>query len=308
MSDSERERPLEDLGFGREDQPDDDLVVNRELEETVALEDGWQVDDPSQRSRGGGAGRWILVGFLILLLAGALWWFLGRGTPKPETLAAPAPAEATAEAEPKPLGKPAEELDPLEIPGLDQSDEVVRQLVARLSNHPELAAWLATDRLVRRFVVSVVNVSEGVNPRKHLPVQKLEGAYAVDRVGGGTYPDPTSYDRYGLAVAVFTSIDPEGAAELYSRLRPLFTEAYRDLGYPRGDFDDAMRATIERLLQAPIPETPPALVQGVGVWRYEDPRLEALPAVEKQFLRLGPTQQRAVKEQLQRLASALGMS
>jgi hypothetical protein len=109
-------------------------------------------------------------------------------------------------------------------------------------------------------------------------------------------------------VAVFTSIDPRGAAELYSRLRPLFNEAYRDLGYPRGNFDDAMRQALRTIVSTPIPDSAPALVRGVGTWRFADPALESLSPVQKQLLRLGPTQQVKVQEQARRLGRALGVN
>ena len=130
----------------------------------------------------------------------------------------------------------------------------------------------------------------------------------MDSVNGSHYIDPTSYDRYNGFVALFVSIDPEGSAQLYSRLRGLFGEAYRDLGYPNGDFDHAMHRAFSRMLEVPIPESPPALVQGVRNWEYADRRIERLSGAQKQLLRLGPANQRSVQEQMRRLAAALGMT
>ncbi|MBZ0113061.1 MAG: DUF3014 domain-containing protein [Thermoanaerobaculia bacterium] len=292
---------FEDLDLGRDDDGDD-LPVRQDVEETVALYD-------EDRPREGSPVLIWLVGLVVVLCAVGAWWFLRSPTKPPEVVPRPAAATAaTSEPAEAPLGsETAESLDPLVIPGLDASDEVVRQLVARLSANPGLAEWLATDRLVRRFVVSVVNVSEGVHPRKHLS-GSVDGVFVVDQVGGAHYPDPATYDRYRPMVAVFTSIDPRGAAELYSRLRPLFNEAYRDLGYPRGNFDDAMRKALRTIASTPIPDSAPALVRGVGTWRFADPALESLSPVQKQLLRLGPTQQVKVQEHTRRLGRALGMS
>src|SRR5688572_17745533 len=64
---------------------------------------------------------------------------------------APAPRPAAQAAEPVATGGPAPVLGqqplPVDVPPLDQSDAIVRELVAKLSSHPAVAAWLTTDDL-----------------------------------------------------------------------------------------------------------------------------------------------------------------
>ncbi len=79
--------------------------------------------------------------------------------PRPQP---PAPAPAAPEAA---LGGQAE---PIELPPLDQTDALVRRLVGALSSNPRVAAWLATDGLVRNFTVVVENLAAGRTPGRLL--------------------------------------------------------------------------------------------------------------------------------------------
>ena len=80
-----------------------------------------------------------------------------------------APAAPAAARTPRPLGG---DPDDIELPPLDQSDALVRTLVQGLSSHPSVAAWLATDGLIRNFTVVVSNIAVGKTPVQHLKVLK----------------------------------------------------------------------------------------------------------------------------------------
>src|SRR5437870_12488193 len=81
----------------------------------------------------------IIVALAVLLLsAGALWYFVCRPKPPAPTAAPPAVAQTTVDL-PRRAAEPGEAID---LPPLDQSDAVVRMLVGRLSSHPAVAAWL----------------------------------------------------------------------------------------------------------------------------------------------------------------------
>ena len=118
----------------------------------------------------GRAGRrvwpWIAGALLVAAIAIAAYLVYGR---RPPTGEAGIPARAAAPAEPGPntptLGGTAAAID---LPPLDQTDAVVRTLVQQLSAHPQVAAWLATDGLIRNFVVVVVNIAEGRAPSAQL--------------------------------------------------------------------------------------------------------------------------------------------
>jgi hypothetical protein len=198
--------------------------------------------------------------------------------------------------------------EPLVLPALDASDEVVRTLVAGLSARPELARWLVHDQLIRRFVVVVDNVAEGVSPRGHVEFLAPGDEIQVLEAGDDSLLlDEASYRRYDPLAAVVASLDTEGTVHLYRSLRPLIDEAYRDLGYPDRPFDETLEEAVASLLAVPVVTGAVRLEAGVVSYRYADPRLEDLTAAQKHLLRMGPDNTRRIQGKLRDLARALGI-
>jgi hypothetical protein len=263
------------------------------------------VGGPRHEPGGPGGGRrlwpWLIV-LAVIAAAAAGWWLFRDRAEEP----APPPVEALPAEVPGPATEEPVE-DPT-LPALDASDRFVAEAIRRLSSRPELTRYLATEGLLRRFVAAVDNVSQGVSPRPNLPELIPGGGYRVSVHGGAILPDPASYRRYDALTEVFVSIDTEGAARLYRRLHPLLEEAYRELGYPEGDFDATLERAIDHLLATPVPPPAPELVPaGVGGHAYADPRLEGLSAAQKHLLRTGPRNQRRLQAKLEDLAGALGL-
>lgn len=238
---------------------------------------------------------------LLLLLAGGAWFWLssGEGGEGPETTAAADTAAAD-------TATPADTM--ADLPPPDSADPLLRDMVGRLSEHPRLAEWLVTEDLARRFVGAVVKVGSGLSPREELGFADPEGSFRVRERGDSAVIAPAAYDRYDPIVDAFVSLDTEGAAELYRRLKPLFQRVYRDLGFPEGDFDAAMAKAVETLLATPVPEKPVAVEpDGATAWAYRDPELEELAPARKHLLRTGPENVRRVQEKLRELAGALDL-
>lgn len=270
-------------------------------------EDDLDLGDRYPIGADGGGGRpvwpWI-AGLVVVILAALGGWWLLRDRPAEEP--APPPVEESVEApSPEPVAEEPEEEEPL--PPLDASDRFVAELVEELSSRPELARWLATEGLVRRFVAAVDNVSRGVSPRPNLP-DMVPSGYRVEEEAGTIEADPAGYRRYDAVTGIFLSLDVDGTARLYRRLSPLLDQAYRDLGYPDADFDETLRRAIDHLLAAPVPPASPELVPvGGGGYGYADPDLESLSAAQKHLLRAGPENVRRVQAKLRELRSALGL-
>lgn len=248
-------------------------------------------------------GPWIGVALLVASAAVAVYlafgsWMTAR---RPATEAAPEPRAA---AEPAPLGNAPS----IEVPPLDASDPLVRQLVAQLSSHPRVAAWLATDNRIRNFTVVVTNIAAGAAPSSLVPaLRPSSNGFLVIEKGDDLYINPRSYERYtGVAEAV-ASIDPAGGARLYSTLKPRIEEAYRELGEPEPLFDRTLERAIVLLLGTPVPDDPIAVEpKGIG-YRFANAKLENLAAAQKQLLRMGPQNARAIQRQLRQIALALGI-
>jgi len=249
-------------------------------------------------------GPWIVLGLLAVAAAVAVYVLFGRGG-MPASAPAVAPTTAAkAPAPSRPLGEPAAAVN---VPPLDESDPVVRRLVGALSSSPAVTAWLTTNGLIRNFTLVVANIEDGRAPAKQLKPLRPSGDFRVVQRDGGTFVDPRSYDRYNTIADAVQSIDPEGAAKLYSTLKPRIEEAFRDLGYPDRPFDVTLERAIVTLLETPVPDAQLRVKpKGIG-YAYTDDNLEQLSPPQKQLLRMGPRNARLVKEKLRAIAIALGI-
>jgi hypothetical protein len=266
---------------------------------------GADSEPPEQEpEHGSRAPVWIAAILLVIAAAALGVFFLKRPVqPAPAQRASQATAAPQTEAH-QPLG-PA--VDPIELPPLVLTDPLVRELMGRLSSSPTLAAWLATDGLIRAFAVSVENVADGTSPAKHVRALAPRAPFRTMSEGGAVTVDPRSYSRYDGVANAATSMDPAGLARVYSTLKPRLVEAYKELGHPEGDLDVAIERAIFHLLQTPVVEEPIVLRPRVLSFRYDRDDLEALSPAQKQLLRMGPKNVRAVQEQLRAVARELGV-
>ncbi len=243
---------------------------------------------------------WFVALALILALLGAwtYWNFAGDAAPEPPAPVAPAPA-ATA---PEPVTQ-----EVVALPELTDSDGWLRDVVGQLSEHSQLMTWLLNDDLIRRLVATVDNLAEGVSPRSHVRFLKPGGKFQVTESGDRLEIAAASYERYDTLVAVVTSLHVDGTAQVYRNVKPLLDEAYRELGYPDGDFDEVAARALARLLETPI-LTDLEVERFASSYKYADPRLEGLNEAQKHFLRLGPDNLRAVQTHVRAIAQRAGLS
>jgi hypothetical protein len=246
-----------------------------------------------------------IVGMVVGLAAIAalvIWLLPSRKANQPT---AGTKAQPVAGTERGPLGPGAA---PIDVPPLEMTDALVRQLISALSSKPEIAAWLAGDGLIRNFVASLENVAYGPSPARHVRRLAPQQPFRVVSRGGTMLMDPRSYERYdGLANAA-ASIDAPGLARAYSTLRPRLEEAYREQGHPDGNVDGAVELAIQKLLAVPVVEGDIRLTAKGGTsYEFEDNRLESLTPAQKQLLRMGPRNVRLVQGKLLEIAHALGI-
>lgn len=249
---------------------------------------------------------WVPAILLVLGVAAAAYVLFGRRDRSMETQPTAATAGETAGEPRRPLGGPPEDIV---VPPLGESDPLVRQLVAAISSHPRVAAWLATDDLIRNFTAVVHDISAGLTPASRLQVLAPARDFRpVDRGGGDLRIDPQSYTRYDSLADALASVDTDGAARLYGTLKPRIEEAYAEQGFPHVPFDRTLERAIVHLLQTPIVGDVPAVEpRGAEVFAYADARLERLSAAQKHLLRMGPRNVRIIQETLRELGAALGI-
>ncbi len=250
---------------------------------------------PPQRS----TGLWILAAVLIAAAAIGAYIVFGH---RPS---APVPAVERAQT-PKPENRPlGGDAAPIVLPPLNETDALVRELVKKISSHSRVAAWLATNDLIRSFTIAVTNIAEGKTPARQLPMLRPSSGFRVLERGGDLTIDPRSYERYDALAAAAASMDADGSARLYATLKPRIEEAARELGV--SPFDRTLERTIVLLLSTPVVDGPIRLEpRGIG-YGFADPKLEALTGGQKQLLRMGPRNQRVVQTSLRAVALALGI-
>ena len=261
---------------------------------------GYRPSEPGRQTAW--SARWIVAALIVVAAAAAAYvWFRNRPAPASQSAAAPV---AAAPAVPRqPLGGVAQ---PVNVPPLNDTDSLVRELVRGLSTHPRLAAWLATDGLIRNFVVVVENVAHGATPAPHLRTLRPSDKFVVSDRDGVLFVDPRGYERFDAFAEAAGSIDPAGSANVYATLKPRIEEAYRELG--RDDsFDQALEQAIVMVLQTPRVDGDVPLVLGPVGYRYEDPALERLTSAQKQVLRMGPRNTALLQESLREIGVALGI-
>jgi hypothetical protein len=256
-----------------------------------------------------------VVGLLIIVFIGYLVVNSGPDAAvvsQPITI--PEPVAPAVEPEPPVMTPPAAvNVEPLALPEpafilprLDDSDQLVRDGVLSLTREEAINVWLSPAELVRKFVVVVDNVANGNVAKDAVVVLAPRAPFKAVAVDEKVFVmDDASYARYDEFTQIFTSLDARRAAEFYDLLKPLFQSAYTELGYTDRQFDEVVFRAVGRLLETPVLEGPVRLVRPVVMFEYEDPQLESLSAAQKQLLRMGPNNSRAIQAKLAEMAREL---
>ena len=226
----------------------------------------------------------------------------------PEAVPAPRGLEEATSAEPPPEPPPIQpeppEPDPIVLPPLDESDAFVREhLVGELVGTAG-ADWLDESDLVLRAAAVIANGRDGNIPTRLLGFARVPGAFEVEDPDGVTVIAPATHARYDALVETATAIPPGQAAELIVLLEPLLVEGLAMLGRPEAP-RALLTATLQHVLDTPVTQSPIAVEQPKVFYLFKNPTLESRSALQKQLLRMGPDNVRALKAYARELASEL---
>lgn len=191
------------------------------------------------------------------------------------------------------------------LPTLSESDETLQQMLHRMLQEQQLLALLHLQNFIQRFVVTVDSLPEKRISARHLPVRPPQGKFLA--AGGSISPENAK--RYTPYLQLVETLGIEPAVSIYVRYYDLFQEAYRELGYPKGHFNDRFVAVIDHLLDTPEPKEPIGVVQPLIVYKYADPELEERSAGQKLLLRIGSdnrTRARSILRELRGRLTGLG--
>ena len=247
-----------------------------------------------------------LVTLLSLLLIAAAVFFLWPAkqpelpppTPRSERIAVPEQRPTTGSEHPlsDQTPPPAAELGlDQPLPPLMESDGRLSQLLGRLLPGQPLKNFFILDHFIQRLVLLIDNLPRAELPASRLPTRPVAGRFLT--TGGDDAPilDAANARRYAPWVVLAEAAAPRQVVAVYVHLYPLFQQAYEELGYPGGYFNDRLIAVIEHLLATPVVSEPVRLVRPKVFYLFADPELEARSAGQKLLLRIGPENAARVK-------------
>ncbi len=242
---------------------------------------------------------WPVVVTLLVVAGAAAYWFWWRA-PAPPTVtpvaeSAPAPAPA---AEPEIRYPVASQAEQVPLPPLQESDTTVLAGIAGVIGSDALEKMLRREDVVRHIVATVDNLPRHSVAARVMPVNPIPGHFATAGSGDSVTIAADNAARYAPYVRMGEAVDMKTLAALYMRLYPLFQEAYRDLGYPNGYFNDRLVEAIDDMLAAPVMSGPVKLSQPKVFYEYADPGLEQRSAGQKIMMRIGSDNAARVKAKL----------
>jgi len=158
-----------------------------------------------------------------------------------------------------------------------------------------------SDGFVRRFVATVDNMPRTELAADMRPIKPAPGAFATVGPDGNRQIGIDNANRYASYVSVLAALDARAAATVYAKNYPLFQQAYQELGYPGGYFNDRLVDAIDNALATPDVGGAVALTQPKVLYEYADPSLQSLSAGQKALLRMGPDNAAKVKAKLREL-------
>ncbi len=267
---------------------------------------------------------WVAVGLgALALIAGGLLIFQNDGGVVADDVAqivAPSPQPSEAPKIRYPVSEAETAIDtaspdegevevahsptPAPLPALENSDTPLVAEATPLFGKGGLPDFLVPTALIEHFVVTVDNLDRHPIRLGFRPVRHVPGRPVVD--GGGSeksvrYLAAANTQRYAPYVRALEALDPAQVAALYRRYYPLFQQAYKNLGYPRGYFNDRLVEVVDHLLATPAVEYPIPVVQPKVFYQFADPALEDLSWGQKSLIRVGPSQMVTVKSFLRDL-------
>jgi hypothetical protein len=251
---------------------------------------------------------------VIVVVALAAWWYFTRLPGVDFTRHGPEPSmPARASTAPPPIEHPISEAQTnpasastAPLPPLDASDDAVTKALAALPGAEGLARLLLSRGLVPHIVATVDALPRKTIGASILPLRTPEGVFAVDASSGQPKLDAKNYARYAPYMKIVEAVDSRTLVTWYVHWYPLFQEAYRQLGYPQGYFNDRLIVAIDDMLAAPDAQAPVALVRTAdGHYAFADPTWESLSVGQKLMIRIGPDNERTLKTKLRSIRALL---
>jgi hypothetical protein len=189
------------------------------------------------------------------------------------------------------------------LPAIDDSDTAMRDAIVGVfgSAADEL---LVPDSLVRRIVATIDGLPRNKLAVRMRPVTPAPGRFVVEATEEAEDTivlSADNYARYAPAVSLLEKADTAQLVAAYLRFYPRFQQAYVQLGYPSGYFNDRLVEAIDDMLATPEAQTPIMLRRPNVLFEYADADLESRSVGQKLLLRMGPENAAVIKSKLREI-------
>ena len=248
---------------------------------------------------------WIVAAIALIGAAAAIYFFWPRDAARPAVAERPvapaAPAPEVAQAPRHPMeSTPAEQ----PLPTLKESDGPFAAALSALIGQDAFGRMFITENLVRNIVATIDNLPRDAVGRVN-PLHPVPGVPATTGKGASLTLSSANASRYAPYMRIVESLPNERIIAFYRRHYPLFQQAYVELGYPNGYFNDRLVEVIDHLLATPEPAGPIRLTQPKVLYEFADPALEDLSAGQKAMLRIGKEDRERVKARLREVRAGI---
>ncbi len=256
------------------------------------------------------AKKWLYWAIPVVVVVGiGVALYYGRSHRQAEQQAPQQPAFAPPDSTPPSaepgVQNPLQETTPAKpLPALADSDPPVADSLSGLFGRA-LEPFLVPKNIVRHTVVTIDNLPRKKTAVQMWPVKPIGG----ELVAAGEAEEFTlggdNYARYEPLIKIVQGTDTAQLTAMYKQYYPLFQQAYVDLGYPDGYFNDRLVEVIDHLLATPDVKGPILLKRPSVNYEFVDPELENRSAGQKTLIRMGSENAAVVKAKLRELRKAV---
>lgn len=244
--------------------------------------------------------NWLPYILPVVVVAGiGVALYFGRKAREPEPVAK-APVTATA-----PAPKVDNIIDPppdpeAPLPNLPASDPSMLEAITQLFGD-KLDQFIVPTDVIRHIVVTIDNLPRKKAAVQLWPLKPTAGNFTTRDSSGELTIADNNTARYEPLMKLVKGANVRQLAATYKRFYPLFQQAYVDLGYPNGYFNNRLVEVIDHLLETPELAEPVKLTQPSVYFEYAESSVEQRSAGQKLLIRMGNANAAAIKLKLREL-------
>lgn len=194
--------------------------------------------------------------------------------------------------------------DVQELP-LDVSDAAVKLAIVEAIRSPEISKFLVDESLLQKFVINVNNLAnQEITIKDNLltePAREFNVYQQADKI----WIDRASFQRYTPYIDAIEAVDAQDLLNAYESYKPALQEKFAEIARPGEELDDTLIRAIDELLNTPLVPVPIEVISETVMYKFADPKLEALSGPQKQMIRMGPDNMRRFKDVLREVKAQL---